>query len=120
MSIVERVKKLLKLTTSDNEHEASSAARQACRLILEHELEIVPKLGPGSFVPIVTPVQVRQRYPGVPLTREHKPARPNPFAPGTRQTPEELAEAARRLSKEIEERKAISEAARKKSKERKA
>ena len=39
--IVERVRKLIELAASTNEHEARNAAHLACRLIREHQLRIV-------------------------------------------------------------------------------
>lgn len=38
-SVLERVKKLLELAKSDNEHEAAAAAARAAELCLKHEIE---------------------------------------------------------------------------------
>lgn len=40
---LEKVQKLIRLATSDNEEEARSAAIQATRLMKEHELVLVPR-----------------------------------------------------------------------------
>jgi DMSO/TMAO reductase YedYZ molybdopterin-dependent catalytic subunit len=42
MNILERVAKLVALAGSSNENEARNAAHEACRLIREHRLLIVP------------------------------------------------------------------------------
>lgn len=99
MSIIDRIQKLLALTKSDNEHEATAAARQACRLILEHDIQLIEG---GCVVPILTPEQVRQRYGGTPvgkpLTREPMgPNRADPRTPGTYQSPQDIAKAAREI-----------------------
>ena len=41
--VVERVKALIARTSSNHEEEARTAAMIACRLIREHELDIVPR-----------------------------------------------------------------------------
>ena len=47
MSALDRVKRLIALTTSDNPNEARNAAQQACRIIREQGLEVVdPKAAP--------------------------------------------------------------------------
>lgn len=43
MKVLERVRQLIELSASTSENEARNAALQACRLIREHELEVVPR-----------------------------------------------------------------------------
>jgi hypothetical protein len=44
-AIVDRVRKLIALAGSPNEHESRSAAAMACRLIREHDLHLVDPSG---------------------------------------------------------------------------
>lgn len=77
MSAADRVRKLAALAGSDNEHEAISAARQACRIIREGKV-VIADAGPdetwwpGSYAPRAAPV------------RPKRPRRPPPRGPFAR------------------------------------
>ncbi|MEI8258289.1 MAG: DUF2786 domain-containing protein [Deltaproteobacteria bacterium] len=71
MSAAEKVRKLAALAGSDNEHEANSAARQACRIIREGKVTLGDA---GQEVPYW--YETRAQRP--------QPARPRPPAAGPR------------------------------------
>ena len=62
--IVDRVRKLIALAGSPNEHESRSAAAMACRLIREHDLHVDDPSPHGRRVdPAPTPSRRRTRGP---------------------------------------------------------
>ena len=76
--IVDKVKKLLSLAQSANEHEAKSAADMASKIMVEHNLSVVADLSDhitvltrgrvlaeGNYAMVSTSPQVREAYLGV-------------------------------------------------------
>lgn len=66
--IVDRVRKLIALAGSPNEHEASTAAVMACRLIREHGLHVDGRSAPQSRAEPHAP-EPRRRATRGPYTR---------------------------------------------------
>jgi hypothetical protein len=64
--IIERVRKLVQLAASEAENEARSAAVKACRLILEHGLEICDRVEKEAKAPEPHRGSVRGRRPPAP------------------------------------------------------
>ncbi len=73
LDILDRIRKLLRLSTSDNENEARSSALAAARLLLEHKVELylpgeVPEAAPvfheapQPAVKVVAPRKVKDIY----------------------------------------------------------
>ena len=108
MSAIDRVKRLIALTASDNPNEARNAAQQACRIIREQGLEVVdPKAVPP---PPPSPPPPRQRHDwpfGTPVGFGGSPfvdVSSGPFASEAfwRQATEKIRQNARRAAKEPE------------------
>ena len=83
MSAADRVRKLAALAGSDNEHEANSAARQACRIIREGQVVIADAgadetYWPGPYASRAAPV--RAKRPRRPPPRGPFARRPDVFA----------------------------------------
>jgi hypothetical protein len=67
MSALEKVRRLISLSASPNEHEARSAAFHACRMIREHGFEVV---APTSDVDHVTVTVTVKSQPAAPPARD--------------------------------------------------
>ena len=61
---IDRARKLIALSASDNQGEARNAAYQACRLIREHGLELVAKRESERFVHWYEKAPFTDPYPG--------------------------------------------------------
>lgn len=57
MDVVATVTKLIALSTSPNEHEARTAAFQACKMILQNSLMVCVKTDPWSPPPYRPPIR---------------------------------------------------------------